>query len=272
MRVRAVSGLRVDLSPGGRGGGGGAPLFNPATLFSSGELGFWYDASDTSTMFSDTGGTIPAVSTDPVAYMLDKSGRGNHLQQTTVAARPQYIDDEGLRQLQFDGVDDVLPSLAAVDLTTTDKLTIFIACRAVPLSVGGILANGSGSANRFRLDYNGPDTRFRTQLVDTLGTFSERQIDIAETSQELYTVEIDRAQATTATQISHRRRGSSPSQTVPSEGNVTGNFQSAVVTVGAWLTLRLFGSIYEVVAVGRAVTTDERNGMEAYLLSQGIVS
>lgn len=271
MRVRAVSGLRVDLSPGGKGGGGGAPLFNPATLFSSGELGFWYDASDTSTMFSDTGGTIPAVSTDPVAYMLDKSGRGNHLQQTTLAARPQYIDDEGLRQLQFDGVDDFLPTLAGVNLSTTDKLTLFVASRNVLGVSGPVIGNGSGDINNFRLIYQSGTNKFEAQLRDTATTFSELVSDVGDTSQEIYTIEFDRSQLTTATQIQIRRRGVTPATIVQSEGNIIGNFGSTAITLGSWLTVRIFGSIYETIAVGRAVTTEERSGVEAYLLAQGIV-
>lgn len=63
--------------------------FNPATLFSAGEQGVWYDPSDLSTLFQDSAGTIPVTALEqPVGRMLDKSGRGNHATQATSANRP----------------------------------------------------------------------------------------------------------------------------------------------------------------------------------------
>lgn len=65
--------------------------FSPATLFSAGEPGGWYDPSDLSTMFQDTAGTTPVTATgQTVGLLLDKSGRGNHLTQATAASRPIY--------------------------------------------------------------------------------------------------------------------------------------------------------------------------------------
>lgn len=58
--------------------------FNPATLFSAGEQGVWYDPSDLSTLFQDSAGTIPVTALEqPVGRILDKSGRGNHATQST---------------------------------------------------------------------------------------------------------------------------------------------------------------------------------------------
>ena len=63
--------------------------FNPATLFSAGEQGVWYDPSDLSTLFQDSAGTIPVTALEqPVGRMLDKSGRGNTATQATSANRP----------------------------------------------------------------------------------------------------------------------------------------------------------------------------------------
>lgn len=60
------------------GSGSGVP--NITDLFSNGENGFWYDASDTSVLFTDTAGTT-AVTTvgEQVKRINDKSGNGNHL-------------------------------------------------------------------------------------------------------------------------------------------------------------------------------------------------
>jgi hypothetical protein len=83
--------------------------FNPAAvLFGAGEQGGWYDPSDISTLFQDTAGTTPVTAAgQTVARINDKSGRGNHLTQTTAASRAQYqIDALGLPFLLFDGTDD----------------------------------------------------------------------------------------------------------------------------------------------------------------------
>ena len=63
--------------------------FSPASLFSSGEQGVWYDPSDFSTLFQDAAGTTPVTAVEqPVGLILDKSGRGNHAMQTTTTSRP----------------------------------------------------------------------------------------------------------------------------------------------------------------------------------------
>jgi hypothetical protein len=49
-------------------------LFNPRSLFASGEQGAWYDPSDMSTLFQDAAGTTPVTAVEqPVGLMLDKS-------------------------------------------------------------------------------------------------------------------------------------------------------------------------------------------------------
>lgn len=48
--------------------------FNPATLFSAGEQGVWYDPSDPTTLFQDAAGTTPVTAMEqPVGLVLDKS-------------------------------------------------------------------------------------------------------------------------------------------------------------------------------------------------------
>jgi hypothetical protein len=48
--------------------------FSPASLFTSGVVGAWYDPSDYSTLFQDSAGTTPVTAVEqPVGLMLDKS-------------------------------------------------------------------------------------------------------------------------------------------------------------------------------------------------------
>lgn len=50
------------------------PPFSPASLFSAGEQGAWYDPSDLTTLFTDSAGTTPVTAVEQfVGLMLDKS-------------------------------------------------------------------------------------------------------------------------------------------------------------------------------------------------------
>lgn len=92
----------------GTGSTGGSEVFNPVTLFASGEQGGWWDPSDLSTMSQNSDGTGAATVGQPVGRILDKSGRGNHLIQATTASKPILRQSGALYWLEFDGVDDVL--------------------------------------------------------------------------------------------------------------------------------------------------------------------
>ena len=82
----------------------------PSKLFANGEVGAWYDPSDSSTLFQDAAGTTPAGVGDPVGLMLDKSQLdGNHASQSTSNARPTLMqDDDNKFYLQNDEIDDIL--------------------------------------------------------------------------------------------------------------------------------------------------------------------
>lgn len=88
----------------GGGAGGGGP-FNPASLFSSGQAGGWWDVTDLSTVFQDVAGTTAGAVNAPVGRINDKSGNGNHLLYSgATSTRPTLRAG----YLEFDGVDDAL--------------------------------------------------------------------------------------------------------------------------------------------------------------------
>lgn len=68
--------LGFGMRLGRAGPHAGALTFNKlvATMFANGEVGFWYDHNDFSTLFQDAAGTIPVTAADqPVGLQLDKS-------------------------------------------------------------------------------------------------------------------------------------------------------------------------------------------------------
>lgn len=97
-----------------------------ALMFNSGETGAWYDPFDTSTLFQDAAGTISVTADgDPVGYMGDKSGNGNHCIQSDADKRPIYRTDGTLHWLEFDGVNDFLT--VAAPSFKIDKMTTMFA-------------------------------------------------------------------------------------------------------------------------------------------------
>jgi len=67
----------------------GDDVFGPASLFSSGAQGAWYDPSDFSTLFQDSAGSTPVTAVEqPVRLMRDRSGRGNDATAPNDASRP----------------------------------------------------------------------------------------------------------------------------------------------------------------------------------------
>ena len=87
--------------------------FSPEALFGAADNGYYFDFSDINTLFHDTAGTVPiTASGQTVARVNDKSGKGNHLTQATVANQPRYIEEGGKKFLRFDGSDMLLSATA----------------------------------------------------------------------------------------------------------------------------------------------------------------
>lgn len=114
--------------------------FKPATIFSGGRKGVWYDISDLSTLFQDANGTIPVTkSGDPVGLVIDKSGGGGHATQPISASRPTYRADGKAHKLEFDGVDDCLILPPTLNLSNGG---IYLAMQVLTGATRALLANG----------------------------------------------------------------------------------------------------------------------------------
>jgi hypothetical protein len=116
---------------------GNGASFTPLQLFALGVKGVWFDASDISTMFQDSAGTIPVTAAgQSVGKWLDKSGNGNHATQTTAGARPTYqVDANGYPNVTFDGSNDYMLT-SNIDLSGTARVMLG----------AGVNVIGSGSA------------------------------------------------------------------------------------------------------------------------------
>lgn len=152
----------------------------PNSLFAQAEPGAWYDPSNLTTLFQDSAGTTPVTSAgQTVGLMLDKSGRGNHATQATLAQRPTYqIDSTGRPYLSFDGVDDGM--VTGTITPGTNKVQVFSGVRKLSDALRGVVAEMSatiaGNAGVFTLitsSSSGPNYTFSskgTVQTDNIGS------------------------------------------------------------------------------------------------------
>jgi hypothetical protein len=126
----------------------------PGALPQSGNLGLWLDASDLATLFQlNTGATPVTTNGQVVGFWGDKSA--NDFDLSTVGndtTRPIYGTDGSFHWVEFDGVNDILRRLEALQLYAAGAYTLAIAVRGNPAIdrtlVGEGYNTGSGSLTR----------------------------------------------------------------------------------------------------------------------------
>jgi hypothetical protein len=93
-------------------------------------LALWLDASDSSTLFQNSDGTVPATaSSDPVGSWGDRSGNGRHAVQATAGSRP-LVSTAAINSrnaLLLDGSNDLL-NLGNLASAFPSAATLFVAC------------------------------------------------------------------------------------------------------------------------------------------------
>ena len=101
----------------------GPSVWTPAALFTNGELGFWLDSSDYSTLFQDSAGTTPVTGTgQPIGKWKNKVGQVRFdFIQATAAARPLSAANSGKPCVRYDGVDDQLATNNGAGSTITNN-------------------------------------------------------------------------------------------------------------------------------------------------------
>lgn len=116
-----------------------AGITSIADLFANGEYGAWFDLSDASTLYQDSGATTAVSSNgDPIGRVNDKSGNTANALQTVSAARPTYNSSN--QSADLDLVDDNM----IVTLSNPVAGTMIIKL-ATGYVVGKISASGSWS-------------------------------------------------------------------------------------------------------------------------------
>lgn len=109
---------------------------SPSRVFASGAKGLWLYPQDLSLTFQDSGATVNGAVDSQAGKMMDRSGRGNHLSQTTDGLRPTLKLEGGVYSYRWDGVDDEIGATPFPTGTLAASTDVFAA----------IKRNGGGGA------------------------------------------------------------------------------------------------------------------------------
>lgn len=233
--------------------------FSPSSsLFASGEKGAWFDASDLTTLFQDSAGTIPVTAVgQKVGKWLDKSGNNNHATQSNTALQPTYqIDNEGNPNVTFSGSYTQLVT-PPINFTTTAQMMAAIglhvvgsASAAVAIELGSDVNSVNGSF-LFGAPSSTADHSLYLRGTSTLRAAVNNVVD----GDDIIVGLFDISQVTKETQLIPRLNftqltGSQITWTGTTAG--TGNFGNLPLFIGARSggTLPYQGKIYEIIVRG----------------------
>lgn len=236
-----------------------------AALYSNGEQGGMWDATDMATLFQDSAGATPVTAlTQPIGRMLDISGNGNHLLQATAGARPQYTTDGAL----FDGVDDALATLP-IDFTGMSEMTLAAAftrlsgIHAAALFGAGVTTwTSNGNASIWTPEFGGSD-EFVVQVkgnANNVRDYGPLLDDVP--TRVVATVRTTAANSVAA--ISMVINGNPVSGVSLSTNNSSGNFGEQPIKC-SHETYSLHGYIRRTFALDRPLTPDELLLVDAWL-------
>lgn len=239
--------------------------WEPTNLFANGEQGAWYDPSDLSSMKQLSDGTVDAVVGQPVGYLRDKSGKGNHAIQATSAKRPVLRQDGSLYYLEFDGGEMCLVT-GNIDFTGGDQMSVFSGVKKNDNAIKVIaeLSNTIGSNNgSFRMNYGAAGlyryTSKGTSVVNgSDSTYSAPSTNVltgtSDISEDVLIMRIDGTE-----------------EAAPTSDQGTGNYGDYPLNIGArnnGNSLPLDGNIYGLVVRNVVSSAADITNTEAYLAAK----
>ena len=251
--------------------GGNSLESQVAALFASGEQGAWYDPSDLSTLSQTSTGTLGNVAVgDPVGYIGDKSGRGNHAIQATAASRTILRQDaNGKYYLEFDGIDDSLAT-SAINFTATDKMTAWAGIYKASDAATGVVVELSAISNTndgtFKIiaPQSGADSSVGSSSRGTAANAVNQSASSAAIAAPVFLV-IATTHSLSGDLTTLRTNAVAATNATGDKG--AGNFGSYAMYLGArgGVSLPLNGRIYSLIVRGAASTAAEIAAAERYM-------
>lgn len=247
--------------------------FDPLTLFSGSQQGIFHPIWDESAVIG-ADGTTPATVGSAVRILNDTSGNGNHATQTTSGNQPVLrVNANGVRYIEFDGVDDFLSYTNLALFNNVPGATIICHCQWRSEDYGVFLTAFSastftGSARIFL----SKSTTDKHQLIirrldsDSAETLSGNNI-LTNTSQTI-TAKFDLSITTGLLREDGVQTGIDT--TYATTGNIQ-NTNSTYIRVGCHSSVYAPINLYSLFVVPRALTDTEILNVENYLrLKAGI--
>lgn len=232
-----------------------AASFSPADLFISGEEGAWYDIAP-AYLYQNSDGTGTVTLGDPVGYIEDRSGNGNHLVQATASRRGTLRQTAGgAYYIEFDGVDD------RYQVTYPTTITSSTMCLAFRVNAPSGVLDDIGGENDNSL-YTGSDGSLRYMTTGT---------PVGITGASGWTWGSDLYATTQAlSDGTHTLDGSGASASASASAPTLMNG----LTVGSMNTdyYDLDGRLYALVDVGRALTAGETSDLADYIKAKAGIS
>ena len=195
--------------------------FDVMSLFSAGQKGAWYDIGDLTTLYQDSAGTTPVTAAGQnVLRINDKSGNGNHQILTAAIALAQ--DGDGAYYLQGNGTIKG-ETAAAVNFSTTDKLTAIVVCSAdVATGQRGVFSYG-----KINTQTGGFEQHFISgkpgAYIRGSGAFAYRSHEVLRLGKSIYSSEFDLSGTTYSTEHPvYRVSGEDYEPMLTSSGNGSG--------------------------------------------------
>ena len=259
---------------------GGAGAFSPASLFSGGEQGAWYDFSDLSTLFQDSAGTTPVTADgQSIGKVLDKSGRGNHLIQATGSLKPIYKTSGGLHWAEFDGVDDGWATAAAVNMAASATASTFLGIKSGSNAVSGIpmeLGLG-GAANSLWQHVPAPPFEYQWTIsgssANTGWTVNDAAYDAPKSA--VIACNYNVLGADRNTQVIPRVNGITPPIAGAGAGTTgTGFVNTHTLFIGrrAAVNNPFTGNMHQIILLNRTTTAGEITNTETYIATKSGVT
>ena len=239
-------------------------VFSPAALFANGEDGAWFDI-DPQYLFQDDAGTTPVTAPgQPVGFVTDRSGNGNHATQATAEARPTYQTDGTLHYLHFDGVDDFL--VTPTITPGTDKAQVFAGVRKLSDSTQLLIELSENSSfNNYCfgvLELDGGDTRANSSGTERINVFAVNPAPASRVYSALFSV--------TPSLVALRFDGASVGSEETSQGEA-GNYipESLYICAREGTSLFYEGHIYGLIArCGPNLTANEIDATELWIANK----
>jgi hypothetical protein len=248
-------------------------VYDPTNLFSSGEKGAWFDASDRSTLFQDAAGTTPVTALgQPVGRWLDKSGNNNHATQSTAGLRPTWqIDAEGNYNVTFTkaGQQLVTPS---INFTATNKMMVCTGLHVTDSGSAGVAIELGADVNSVNGSFliGAPSSTTDHSLYLRGTTTIRAAINNVVDGDDIITGLFDISQATKELELIPRLNytqltGSQITWTGTDAG--TGNFGNLPLFIGSrsGVATPFGGKIYQIVVRGALPTGNQLYATENYI-------